>query len=242
MDNNSVNINNFNNGKILVVDDDKNVLKICELYLKKEGYGLMTCERGDTAVQVFDEFEPDLMILDIMLPGMDGWKVLGEIRKKSNVPVIMLTGKGETNDKILGLELGADDYMVKPFDAKELIARVRAVLRRISASDEAQIERRIIELDGLTISMDDYVIIVDGNRIEMPKKEMELLYFLASRKGKVFTRGQLLDQVWGFGFFGDTRTVDVHIKRLREKLGDNCRWAIHTVWGVGYKFKEKEDE
>ncbi len=222
-----------NKNTILVIDDDRNILAIIELYLKKAGYEVKTCERGDTALQAFKDYNPVLIVLDVMLPGLDGWGVLSKIRAESEVPVIMLTAKGDTNDRIQGLDLGADDYIAKPFDAKELLARVKAVLRR-SAVQEAE---KAIVLDGLTISLENYSVVLDGKQIDMPPKEIELLYFLASRDGKVFTREQLLEQVWGFDFFGDSRTVDVHVKRIREKLGEREAWQLKTVWGVGYKFE-----
>ncbi len=221
------------NNTILVIDDDKNILAILQMYLKKEGFDVATGERGDTALQIFEQIQPALVLLDVMLPGMDGWGVLGQLRQISNVPVIMLTGKGDTLDRIQGLDLGADDYIPKPFDAKELIARIKAVLRR-SVAPESD---KTIAFDGLTISLDNYSVILDGKQIEMPPKEIELLFFLASREGKVFTREQLLEHVWGFDFFGDSRTVDVHVKRIREKIGDREAWQIKTVWGVGYKFE-----
>lgn len=218
---------------ILVIDDDKNILAIIQMYLRKEGFDVVTGERGDTALQIFERTQPALVVLDVMLPGMDGWGVLGQLRQISNVPVIMLTGRGDTMDRIQGLDLGADDYIAKPFDAKELLARIKAVLRR-SAAPEAD---KTVSFDGLSISLDNYSVLLDGKQIEMPPKEIELLFFLASREGKVFTREQLLEHVWGFDFFGDSRTVDVHVKRIREKLGDREAWQIKTVWGVGYKFE-----
>lgn len=218
---------------ILVIDDDKNILEIVKLYLNKEGYTVKTGERGDTAIDLFHEHKPDLVVLDVMLPGMDGWTVLHEIREESEVPVIMLTAKGDTLDRIQGLDLGADDYMAKPFDAKELLARIKAVLRR---SVGAESERKIA-MPGLVVSLENYAVTLDDKVVEMPPKEIELLYFLASHEGKVFTREQLLEQVWGFDFFGDSRTVDVHVKRIREKLGERDAWEIKTVWGVGYKFE-----
>ena len=218
---------------ILVIDDDRNILAIIEMYLKKEGYEVVTCERGDTAIEAFRKAAPSLVVLDVMLPGMDGWEVLAKLREESSVPVIMLTAKGDTTDRIQGLDLGADDYMAKPFEAKELIARIKAVMRR-SASAE---EEKCVAFQNLSISLDNYSVILDGKQVEMPPKEIELLYFLASRPGKVFTREQLLEQVWGFDFFGDSRTVDVHVKRIREKLGERVEWQIKTVWGVGYKFE-----
>lgn len=224
------------NNTILVIDDDKNILAIIELYLKKAGYEVCTCERGDQALAAFHECQPAIIVLDVMLPGMDGWAVLHALRAESDIPVIMLTAKGDTMDRIQGLDLGADDYIVKPFDAKELLARIKAVLRRTQVSEE---ESRSVEFPGLVISLDNYSVSLDGTQIEMPPKEIELLYFLASREGKVFTREQLLEQVWGFDFFGDSRTVDVHVKRIREKLGERDAWQLKTVWGVGYKFEAK---
>lgn len=221
---------------ILVIDDDRNILAIIEMYLKKEGYEVVTCERGDTAIEAFRKAAPSLVVLDVMLPGMDGWEVLAKLREESAVPVIMLTAKGDTTDRIQGLDLGADDYMAKPFEAKELIARIKAVMRR-SASAE---EEKCVAFPNLSISLDNYSVMLDGKQVEMPPKEIELLYFLASRPGKVFTREQLLEQVWGFDFFGDSRTVDVHVKRIREKLGERTEWQIKTVWGVGYKFETEK--
>jgi len=221
---------------ILVIDDDRNILAIIEMYLKKEGYEVVTCERGDTAIEAFRKAAPSLVVLDVMLPGMDGWEVLAKLREESAVPVIMLTAKGDTTDRIQGLDLGADDYMAKPFEAKELIARIKAVMRR-SASAE---EEKCVAFQNLSISLDNYSVMLDGKQVEMPPKEIELLYFLASRPGKVFTREQLLEQVWGFDFFGDSRTVDVHVKRIREKMGERTEWQIKTVWGVGYKFETEK--
>ncbi len=221
---------------ILVIDDDRNILAIIEMYLRKAGYEVTCCERGDEAIQLFRRVQPALVVLDVMLPGMDGWEVLGKLRQESDVPVIMLTAKGDTLDRIQGLDLGADDYIVKPFDAKELLARIKAVLRR-SGSAETE---KCVEFEGLTVSLDNYSVVLDGKQIEMPPKEIELLFFLASREGKVFTREQLLEQVWGFDFFGDSRTVDVHVKRIREKLGEREAWQLKTVWGVGYKFEAKK--
>ncbi|MBR2328869.1 MAG: response regulator transcription factor [Clostridia bacterium] len=221
---------------ILVIDDDRNILAIIEMYLKKEGYEVVTCVRGDTAIEAFRKAAPSLVVLDVMLPGMDGWEVLAKLREESAVPVIMLTAKGDTTDRIQGLDLGADDYMAKPFEAKELIARIKAVMRR-SASAE---DEKCVAFQNLSISLDNYSVMLDGKQVEMPPKEIELLYFLASRPGKVFTREQLLEQVWGFDFFGDSRTVDVHVKRIREKLGERTEWQIKTVWGVGYKFETEK--
>lgn len=222
-----------NNNVILVVDDDTNILAIIELYLKKEGYTVATCTRGDAAMDTFRATKPSLVLLDVMLPGTDGWTILEELREESTIPVIMLTAKGDTLDRIQGLELGADDYIPKPFEAKELLARIKAVLRRsVSPGDEKE-----LRFPGLIISFDNYTVTLDGKQLDMPPKEIELLFFLASHEGKVFTREQLLEQVWGFDFFGDSRTVDVHIKRIREKIGERPEWEIKTVWGVGYKFE-----
>ena len=223
------------NTTILVIDDDRNILAIIELYLKKAGYQVYTCADGTSAMAAFHETKPSLVVLDIMLPGRDGWAVLHDIRMESETPVIMLTAKGDTGDRVQGLELGADDHISKPFDAKELIARIKAVLRRSTPVEP----ERTIALPGLTVSLENYAVTLDGRQLEMPPKEIELLYFLASHTGKVFTREQLLEQVWGFDFFGDSRTVDVHVKRIREKLGDNHAWELRTVWGVGYKFEQK---
>ncbi|MCR4875789.1 MAG: response regulator transcription factor [Clostridiales bacterium] len=222
---------------ILVVDDDPNISQLVRLYLEKEGYEVRTAARGDDAVNEFTRLPPDLLVLDVMLPGLDGYQVLKNIRKSSAIPVIMLTARDETFDKVLGLELGADDYITKPFDAKELVARVKAVLRRTQGSDEDK--KTDLSFPGLTVSIAEYAVYYEGRRIEMPPKELEVLYFLAGSPNQVFTREQLLKQVWGFDFFGDSRTVDVHIKRLREKLTDSEKygWSIHTVRGVGYKFE-----
>ena len=221
---------------ILVIDDDRNILAIIEMYLRKAGYEVTCVERGDEALQAFRRVQPALVVLDLMLPGMDGWEVLDKLRQESDVPVIMLTAKGDTLDRIQGLDLGADDYIVKPFDAKELLARIKAVLRRSSLPEN----EKCVTFEDLEISLDNYSVTLDGKQIEMPPKEIELLFFLASREGKVFTREQLLEQVWGFDFFGDSRTVDVHVKRIREKLGERDAWQLKTVWGVGYKFEAKK--
>lgn len=223
---------------ILVIDDDRNILEIVKLYLNKEGFSVQVGERGDTALALFRETKPSLVVLDVMLPGMDGWKVLHQLRQESDVPVIMLTAKGDTLDRVQGLDLGADDYMVKPFDAKELLARVKAVLRRSNAPEA----ERVVTMPGLCVSLETYAVTLEDKVIEMPPKEIELLYFLASHEGRVFTREQLLEQVWGFDFFGDSRTVDVHVKRIREKLGERESWQIKTVWGVGYKFETTHDQ
>ncbi len=223
--------------KVLVVDDDVNICELVRLYLEKDGYQAFIANSGSEAVESFRKLAPNLIILDIMLPGMDGWQVCREIRKISNIPIIMLTAKGETFDKVLGLELGADDYMVKPFEPKELVARVRAVLRRYEHKDSDEQE---IVYPNLVINKSNYTVKANEREIELPPKELELLYYLASNPNKVFTREQLLENVWGFDFYGDSRTVDVHIKRLREKLeGANQNWQLKTVWGVGYKFEVK---
>lgn len=222
--------------KILVIDDEANICDLLRLYLEKEGYEVKCAGDGTEGLKQFKFSEPDLVLLDIMLPGKDGWQVCREIRRVSNIPIIMLTAKGETFDKVLGLELGADDYMVKPFEPKELIARVKAVLRR-SDTKEVSAEKEIV-FPNLTINLSNYELKISGNIIEVPPKELELLYFLASNPNRVFTREQLLEEVWGFDYFGDSRTVDVHIKRLREKLeGVEANWQLKTVWGVGYKFE-----
>ena len=223
--------------KILVVDDDTNISELISLYLNKEGYETKEVANGKLALEVFKEYRPDLVLLDIMLPGADGYDVCKEIRKTSRTPIIMLTAKGEVFDKVLGLELGADDYMVKPFDPKELMARVKAVLRRnILPTEEEKTKNRIV-LDNLIIDKDNYSVTYEGNLVELPPKELEVLYFLASHPKQVFTREQLLDKIWGYDFVGDTRTVDVHIKRLRDKFEGEHSWSIKTVWGVGYKFE-----
>ena len=224
---------------ILLVDDDPNISRLVQLYLEKEGFEVKTADRGDDALSEFRKLPPDLMLLDVMLPGMDGWQVLKAVRKTSSIPIIMLTAKDETFDKVLGLELGADDYITKPFDSKELVARVKAVLRRTQGAEEEKQEG--LSFPGLTVSLTQYEVHYEGRKIDMPPKELEVLYFLASHQNQVFTREQLLEQVWGFDFFGDSRTVDVHIKRLREKLQDSEKygWCIKTVWGVGYKFEMK---
>ena len=222
---------------ILLADDDPNIATLVRLYLERENFEVRTVDRGDDVVTEFHRMPPDLVLLDVMLPGLDGFQVLKTLRKGSNIPVIMLTARDETFDKVLGLELGADDYITKPFEGKELVARIKAVLRRTSAQDSTG----VLSFPGLSISIDKYEVRFQGNVIEMPPKELEVLYFLASHQNRVFTREQLLEQVWGFEFFGDSRTVDVHIKRLREKLTDteSLGWQIRTVWGVGYKFEVK---
>lgn len=225
----------MNKTKVLVIDDDMNICELIRLYLEKEGYEVKTVNNGKSGLEAFSEFTPNIAVLDIMLPGMDGWQVCREIRKVSNIPIIMLTAKGETFDKVLGLELGADDYMVKPFDPKELIARVKAVLRRYERKDYDVQE---IVYPNLVINKTNYTVKLNGKDLELPPKELELLYFLASNSNKVFTREQLLEHVWGFDFYGDSRTVDVHVKRLREKIDlPDQIWQLKTVWGVGYKFE-----
>ena len=224
--------------KILLVDDDPNIRQLVNLYLKKEDYDVVLADRGDTAVEKFKSDAPNLILLDLMLPGKDGWEVLREIRKTSNVPIIMLTAKDETFDKVLGLELGADDYVAKPFEPKELLARIKAVLRRFQPAES---DVKELNYPGLSISLSQYKVTYRGEQLEMPPKELELLFFLASHPRTVFTREQLLEQVWGYEYYVDSRTVDVHVKRLREKLTDSLEfgWEIKTVWGVGYKFVVK---
>lgn len=229
--------------KILIVDDDTNISELISLYLIKECFETRTVEDGESALTAFREFNPDLVLLDLMLPGIDGYQVCREIRKDSSTPIIMLSAKGEVFDKVLGLELGADDYIIKPFDSKELVARVKAVLRRYkaptpAAPDTPQTE--MVEYHDLNINMTNYSVTYNGKIVDMPPKEIELLYFLASSPNQVFTREQLLDHIWGYDYIGDTRTVDVHIKRIREKINDNEYWAISTVWGIGYKFETRK--
>ena len=228
--------------KILVVDDDLNICELLKLYLENEGYTAYVANDGQAAVEMFNEKSPDLVLLDIMLPKMDGWQVCREIRKTSSVPIIMLTAKGETFDKVLGLELGADDYVTKPFDSKEVMARIKAVLRRAKGeSENAASEKKIVKYDKLEINIENYELKVDGKVIDTPPKELELIYHFASNPNRVYTRDQLLDEVWGFDYYGDSRTVDVHVKRLREKLeGVSDKWSLKTVWGVGYKFEVKD--
>ncbi len=226
--------------KILIVDDDANIAELIALYLTKEFYEVRIVEDGEQALQVFDTFQPNLVLLDLMLPGMDGYQVCREIRTRSNTPIIMLSAKGEIFDKVLGLELGADDYMIKPFDSKELVARVKAVLRRFQpVRQEAEPTARIVQYPDLIVNQTNYSVIYNGQTVDMPPKELELLYFLASSPNQVFTREQLLDHIWGYEYIGDTRTVDVHIKRLREKIKDHPSWRLATVWGIGYKFEVK---
>lgn len=230
-----------NKTKILIVDDDNNIAELISLYLTKECYETMIVNDGESAVAAVDTFAPNLILLDLMLPGIDGYQVCREVRAKHQIPIIMLSAKGEIFDKVLGLEMGADDYMEKPFDTKELVARVKAVLRRykpVVAAPVAEDEQKV-EYPDLLINRTNYSVIYMGEPVEMPPKELELLYFLASSPNHVFTREQLLDQIWGYEYIGDTRTVDVHIKRLREKLNDNEAWKIATIWGIGYKFETK---
>ena len=229
--------------KVLIVDDDENIAELISLYLIKECYETRIEHDGEAALRAFREFRPNIILLDLMLPGIDGYQVCREIRRDSNCPIIMLSAKGEVFDKVLVLELGADDYMVKPFDSKELVARVKAILRRAanegSAPEVPQEKGDFVEYPDLTINLTNYAVTYMGHNVDMPPKELELLYFLAKSPNQVFTRETLLDRIWGYEYIGDTRTVDVHIKRIREKLQDNEHWAISTVWGVGYKFEVK---
>ena len=225
--------------KILIVDDDKNICELLRLYIEKEGFTTSMAHDGRQALNLFNTFEPDLILLDIMLPELDGWQVCREIRKKSDCPIIMLTAKGEVFDKVLGLELGADDYVVKPFESKEVVARINAVLRRTGKNESSA--QKEVKFENLSINLTNYELKVNGSAVDTPPKELELIYHLASNPNRVFTRDQLLDEVWGFDYYGDSRTVDVHVKRLREKLeGVSDKWALKTVWGVGYKFEVKE--
>lgn len=230
--------------RILIVDDDENIAELISLYLTKECFSTMIVYDGEDAIKAFESYQPQLILLDLMLPGMDGYEVCRHIRKTSNVPIIMLSAKGETFDKVLGLELGADDYIVKPFDSKEMTARVKAVLRRSpsEASEETPQEvpdAKYVKYPDLMINLTNYSVNYMGRRIEMPPKELELFYYLASHPNQVFTREQLLDQLWNYEYMGDTRTVDVHIKRLREKIKNHENWGIVTVWGIGYKFETR---
>ena len=232
-----------NKQKILIVDDDENIAELISLYLTKECSDTMMVHDGEEALVAFDTYQPNLMLLDLMLPGIDGYQVCREIRARSNTPIIMLSAKGEVFDKVLGLEMGADDYIMKPFDSKEMVARVKAVLRRYQPGQkmESPVEDKSkrVEYPGISINLTNYSVIVDGQTVDMPPKELELLYFLAASPNQVFTREQLLDQIWGYEYIGDTRTVDVHIKRLREKIKDHATWGLATVWGIGYKFEVK---
>lgn len=228
--------------KILIVDDDNNIAELISLYLVKECFETRICNDGESAINAFDSFKPNLVLLDLMLPGIDGYQVCRELRATSQVPIIMLSAKGEVFDKVLGLEMGADDYMEKPFDSKELVARVKAVLRRYKpqAQEQAESNDKVVRYPNLEINMTNYSVTYMGERVDMPPKEMELLYFLAASPNHVFTREQLLDQIWGYEYVGDTRTVDVHIKRLREKINDHDNWRIATIWGIGYKFEVQQ--
>lgn len=225
--------------KILIVDDDNNIAELISLYLTKECFETMIVNDGESALTAVDSFTPNMILLDLMLPGIDGYQVCREVRSKSAIPIIMLSAKGEIFDKVLGLELGADDYMEKPFDSKELVARVKAVLRRYKAvpAQPAESNVKVVEYPDLTINLTNYSVFYMGHIVEMPPKELELLYFLAASPNHVFTREQLLDQIWGYEYIGDTRTVDVHIKRLREKIKDHASWKLSTIWGIGYKFE-----
>ena len=231
------------NGKILIVDDDENIAELISLYLAKECFDTKIVGDGESALEMIKTYQPNIMLLDIMLPGIDGYEVLREVRKSSNLPIIMLSAKGEVFDKVLGLELGADDYIMKPFDSKEMVARVKAVLRRFQPTiqaantpeDTLPVEQ--VTYPDLTINLTDYSVHYKGGVVEMPPKELELFYFLASHPNQVFTREQLLDHIWSYDYIGDTRTVDVHIKRLREKFKDHPAWKLTTVWGIGYKFE-----
>ena len=228
--------------KILIVDDDNNIAELISLYLAKECFETKIVNDGELALKEFQTFRPNLILLDLMLPGIDGYQVCREIRHISDVPIIMLSAKGETFDKVLGLELGADDYIIKPFDSKELVARVRAVLRRFQPKPTAvPSDEKCASYPDLTVNLTNYSVTYMGKQVDMPPKELELLYFLASSPNQVFTREQLLDHIWGYEYIGDTRTVDVHIKRLREKIKDHPRWSLSTVWGIGYKFEVKSE-
>ena len=225
---------------VLVVEDDHNIAELLQMYLEKEGYTVTVADDGGQGLSKFRMIQPDLVLLDIMMPIMDGWGVCRAIRAESQVPIIMLTAKGETDDKVLGLKTGADDYITKPFEMKEVLARIEAVLRR-TGNTPAEKKPRRLDFDRLSIDMDAFELVVDGKKMDTPPKEMELLFFLASTPNRVYTRNQLLDEVWGFDYFGDSRTVDVHIKRLREKLeGISPEWSLKTVWGVGYKFEVEQ--
>lgn len=232
--------------KIMIVDDDSSIAELISLYLLKECYDTLIVEDGEEALKQFGEYAPNLVLLDLMLPGIDGYEVCRELRKTSKVPIIMLSAKGEVFDKVLGLELGADDYMIKPFDSKELVARVKAVLRRFTEEPEKketfpnEKQGECVIYEDLLINQTNYAVTYLGQQVEMPPKELELLYFLASHPNQVFTREQLLDHIWGYEYIGDTRTVDVHVKRVREKIKDRANWSIATVWGIGYKFEVKK--
>jgi two-component system response regulator ResD len=227
-------------GKVLIIDDDKNTCNLLRVYLEKEGCGVILSHDGEEALVKFNALKPDIILLDVMIPKLDGWQVCREVRKKSNIPIIIITSKNETFDKVLGLELGADDYVVKPFDVKEVMARIKAVYRRVNQSG-SELESKEVTYDKLSVNMTRYELKVNGTIKDTPPKELELLFYLASNPNRVYTRDQLLDEVWGFEYYGDSRTIDVHIKRLREKLdGISPQWALKTVWGVGYKFELTE--
>jgi len=228
--------------KILIVDDDNNIAELISLYLIKECFDTKIVNDGEEALQAFESYSPNLILLDLMLPGIDGYQVCREVRAKSNVPIIMLSAKGEIFDKVLGLELGADDYMMKPFDSKELVARVKAVLRRYQPikAEEPASDIKCVTYTDLVINLSNYSVMYMGEQVDMPPKELELLYFLAASPNQVFTREQLLDHIWGYEYIGDTRTVDVHVKRLREKIKDHANWSLATVWGIGYKFEVRD--
>ena len=225
--------------KILIVDDDNNIAELISLYLIKECFDTKIVNDGEEAIQAFESYRPNLILLDLMLPGIDGYQICREVRAKSNVPIIMLSAKGEIFDKVLGLELGADDYIIKPFDSKELVARVKAVLRRYQPvkTEEPSPDIKCVNYTDLVINLSNYSVVYRGEQVDMPPKELELLYFLAASPNQVFTREQLLDHIWGYEYLGDTRTVDVHVKRLREKIKDHANWSLATVWGIGYKFE-----
>ena len=228
--------------RILIVDDDNNIAELISLYLTKECYDTQIVNDGEAALSAVDSYNPNLSLLDLMLPGIDGYQVCREVRAKNNIPIIMLSAKGEIFDKVLGLELGADDYIMKPFDSKELVARVKAVLRRyqpIKVETSHVVEMKCVEYPDLVVNLSNYSVLYMGKPVDMPPKELELLYFLASSPNQVFTREQLLDHIWGYEYIGDTRTVDVHVKRLREKIKDHESWQLSTVWGIGYKFEVK---
>ena len=228
--------------RILIVDDDESIAELISLYLTKEMFETKMVYNGEDALKAFESFRPDLILLDLMLPGIDGYEVCRRVRAKDQTPIIMLSAKGEVFDKVLGLELGADDYIIKPFDSKELVARVKAVLRRFTAVPPVREEKPVkaVSYTDLTVNLTNYSVTYRGKSVDMPPKEIELLYFLASSPNQVFTREQLLNQVWGYEYFGDERTVDVHIKRLREKINDHGDWGIETVWGIGYKFRAEK--
>lgn len=232
-----------NKQKILIVDDDENIAELISLYLIKECFETQIVHDGESALSAIKTFQPDLMLLDLMLPGMDGYEVCTEVRKTSQLPIIMLSAKGEVFDRVLGLKIGADDYIIKPFDSNELVARVRSVLRRATPQKPAAVAapaQESVTYDNLTINLSNYSVVYREEALDMPPKELELLYFLASKPNQVFTREQLLDKIWGYEYIGDTRTVDVHIKRLREKFKEEATWSIATVWGIGYKFETKQ--